>query len=112
MPQVTINGVSKEYEKGTTFEQIAKEYQPEFKYRIAAVIYNGKIRELFKTVKKDGNLSFITFADDIGHKTMRRTAIMMLIKAVKDVAGKDCQPKTKVEFTIGNGYYCTIKGGI
>jgi uridine kinase len=47
MPQITINGVSKEYEKGTTFEQIAKEYQSEFKYRIAAVIYNGKIRELF-----------------------------------------------------------------
>ena len=112
MPQITINGVSKEYEKGTTFEQIAKEYQSEFKYRIAAVIYNGKIRELFKTVKKDGNLSFVTFADDIGHKTMRRTAIMMLIKAIKDVAGKDCQPKAKVEFTIGNGYYCTIKGGI
>lgn len=112
MPQITINGVSKEYEKGTTFEQIAKEYQSEFKYRIAAVIYNGKIRELFKTVKRDGNLSFITFADDIGHKTMRRTAIMILIKAIKDVAGKDCQPKAKVEFTIGNGYYCTIKGGI
>ena len=44
-------------------------------------------------------------------KTMRRTAIMLLIKAVRDVGG-DKQLKTRVEFTIGNGYYCTIKGDI
>ena len=50
---VTINGVTKEYEKGTTFEEIAKAYQSEYKYRIAAVIFNGKIRELMKPVKKD-----------------------------------------------------------
>ncbi|MBO6241036.1 MAG: nucleoside kinase [Butyrivibrio sp.] len=112
MPQITINGVSKEYDKGTTFEQIAKEYQSEYKYRIAAVIYNGKIRELFKTVKKDGTLSFVTFADDIGHKTMRRTAVMMLIKSVRDALGKDSDVATKVEFTIGNGYYCTIRGNV
>ena len=57
MPQVTINGVSKEYEKGTSFEQIAGEYQAVYPNRIAAVIFNGKIRELFKTIKKDGELS-------------------------------------------------------
>ncbi len=112
MPQVTINGVSKEYEKGTSFEQIAGEYQEVYPNRIAAVIFNGKIRELFKTVKKDGELSFITYADDIGHKTMRRTAVMMLIKAIRDVAGKDNQAKTKIEFTIGTGYYVTIRNGI
>ena len=63
---VTINGVTKEYEKGTTFEEIAKAYQSEYKYRIAAVIFNGKIRELMKPVKKDGELSFVTFADSKG----------------------------------------------
>lgn len=112
MPVITINGVSKEYPKGTSFEDIAKEHQPEHKYKIAAVIFNGKIRELMKTVKKDGELSFVTYADDIGHKTMRRTAIMMLIKAIKDVSGAENQAKTKIEFTIGNGYYVTIRGGV
>ncbi|MCR5670520.1 MAG: nucleoside kinase [Butyrivibrio sp.] len=112
MPTITINGVAKEYDKGTTFEAIAKEYQKDYDTRIAAVIFNGKIRELFKTVKKDGVLSFLTVSDNIGFKTMRRTAVMMLIKAVRDVAGEKKQPTTKVEFTIGNGYYCTIKGGI
>ena len=58
MPVITINNEQKEYPKGTSFEDIAKEYQSQFKYPIAAVIFNGKIRELMKTVKKDGELSF------------------------------------------------------
>ena len=111
MPIITINGVQREYEKGITFEEIAKEHQEKYEHRIAAVIFNGKIRELMKTVKKDGELSFVTFSDNIGYKTMRRTAIMMLIKAVRDVGG-DKNLKTKIEFTVGNGYYCRIIGDV
>lgn len=110
MPIITINGVAKEYERGITYEEIALEYQKFYDVKIAAVIFNGKIRELMKTVKKDGVLSFITMSDTIGYMTMRRTAVMMLIKAVRDVAGVRNQSMTKVEFTIGNGYYFTIRG--
>ena len=106
--KVTINGVTREYEKGTTFEEIAKAYQSEYKYRIAAVIFNGKIRELMKPVKKDGDLSFVTYADSIGFDTMRRTAIMILIKAVRDVLGSGDKAVIKVEFTIGNGYFVIL----
>ena len=48
MPVITINGTEKTYEKGTSFEKIAKEYQKFYEHRIAAVIFNGKIRELIK----------------------------------------------------------------
>ena len=111
MPKITINGVDKEYKKGTSFEEIARDYQQYYDDRIAAVIFNGKIRELMKTAKKDGVLSFITFRDNIGHKTMRRTGLMILIKAVTDVTGGSKNGVTiKAEFTIGNGLYCTIRG--
>lgn len=66
MSIITINGIQKEYNKGVTYEEIAKEYQNQYNSRIAAVMFNGKIRELMKTVKKDGELSFITFSDTIG----------------------------------------------
>ena len=62
MPVITINGEQKVYAKGTTYEDIAKEYQKLYPHRIAAVIFNGKIRELMKTVKKDGELSFVTYS--------------------------------------------------
>lgn len=108
MPTLIIMGERKEYTKGITFEEIAKEYQIRFSNRIGLVIFNGKIRELFKKVENDGVLSFITMDDSIGHKTYCRTSTMMLIKSVHDVAP---DLRIKVEFTIGYGYYCTFKGG-
>ncbi len=110
MVKITINGAEKEFEKGTSFEDIAKEYQQFYDERIAAVIFNGKIRELMKSAKKDGVMSFVTIKDNIGFKTMRRTATMILIKAVMDVTGGNNEVTTKVEFTIGNGLYCTLRG--
>lgn len=110
MPIITVNNVAKEYKKGTKFEDIAKEYQSECKYKIAAVLFNGKIRELMKEVKKDGEVSFLTYGDSIGHKTMRRTAVMMFVKAIRDVAGKEEASAAKIEFLISNSYYCTLHG--
>jgi uridine kinase len=110
MPKITINGTEKEYDKGTSFEEIARDHQKDYEHRIAAVIFNGKIRELMKTVKKDGVLSFVTYADSIGFKTMRRTASMILIKAVHDVIGSRNKSALRVEFSIGTGLYCTVQG--
>lgn len=107
MPEITINGIVKNYDKGTSFETIAAEYQKDFKAQIAAVMFNGKIRELMKTVNKDGELEFITISDGIGHKTYARTAQMILVKAVHDIAPSPT--KTKIEFAVGEGYYCSFQ---
>lgn len=109
MAVVTIHGTPKEYPVGTTYEEIAQQYQPEYDNSIALVLENGKIRELIKTVQKDCTLSFLTLRDTIGHKAYVRTAIMTLIKAVYDVLGEDRVRKVKVEFAIGQGYYCDVK---
>lgn len=108
MPIIKILGEEKEYAEGTTFETIAEEYQKIYKNTIALVTENGKIRELHKTVGKDAELSFITLSDPIGHKTYERSAIMLLVKAVRDVMGKEV--RVKVEFSIGKGVYCAIHG--
>ena len=108
MPKLIINGETKEYERGTTFEAIAKEYQPQYPNQIVAVVYGTRIRELMKKVDRDETLSFITTADEIGNNTYTRTSLMMLIKAVRDIAGR--QPAfTKIEYKIGNAYYCSIR---
>lgn len=109
MSVITINGVAKEYPDGTTYETIADEYQKEYGGMIALVLENGKIRELFKTVHKDCELSFVTLKDSIGHKAYVRTAIMIMLKAVLDVFGKENVPTVKVEFAIGQGYYCDVR---
>ena len=109
MPIIKINGEEKEYAADTTFETIARSYQSQYKAQIADVIFNGKIRELFKKVKKDGELSFVTVEDQIGYQTLVRTALMMLVKAVRDVTGPEMNSRVKVEFSVGYGYYCSVK---
>lgn len=110
MVKIKINGEEKLYEEGIKYEIIAKEYQYLYKEPIALVIVNGKIRELMKRVTKDCELSFVTYGNPIGHKTYVRSAIMLLMKAIKDVAGMETAAATKVEFCIGAGYYCQLKG--
>lgn len=108
--KVTVGDVVKEYPKGTTFGDIAKEYQKEYDQRIALVVRNGKIRELFKKVDRDCTLDFLTLQTDVGHKTYVRTATLILMKAATEVIGKDNLEELKVQFSIGNGYYVSKKG--
>lgn len=109
MITITIDGVQKEYPEGITFEEIAKEYQPKYDNMIALVLENGKIRELIKKASKDCELSFLTLKDNIGHKAYVRTGLMILVKAVNDVLGPEKVGRVKVEFAIGQGYYCSVK---
>lgn len=112
MVTIKINGKDRFYEDGVQYELIAEQYQNECTSQIALVEINGKIQELMKRVSRDCELKFITYENDIGHKTYVRSAIMLLMKAIKDVAGMEMAVNTKVEFTIGPGYYCAFRGGM
>lgn len=112
MVTVTIDGERRQYEEGTTYETIVREYQEKYNNRIALVTVNGKIRELFKKVKKDCEVSFFTISDAVGHKSYVRTAIMLMIRAMQDVVEEGALEKVKVEFAIGSGYYCSVKGKV
>lgn len=109
--KVTIDGEIKEYPAGITYEEIAEEYQKQMDGLIALVCVNGKIRELMKKLDRDCELRFFTLKDTVGHKTYVRTATMLLMKAIQDVAA-DTIPKCTVEYTIGHGYYCRPAEGV
>ncbi len=111
MPTYRIEGRTREYPEGTTYREIAEEYQKEYPERIALVRYNGKIRELMHQVEGDGDLEFLTLRDRAGHKAYVRTAIMLLIRSFREELGVTDRTLVKVEFTIGSGYYCTLQGG-
>ena len=112
MVTVKINGEDKLFEEGIQYQLIAEQYQRDYDSQIALVVVNGKIQELMKRLNKDCELEFVTYADVIGHKTYVRSAIMLMMKAIKDVAGMEAAVNVKVEFTIGAGYYCSFKNGL
>ena len=85
MVTVTIDGVQKQVERGTTYEAVVQEYQEQYDNMIAVVAANGKIRELFKKINRDCTITFFTLKDDVGHKAYVRKATMLFFKAVFDV---------------------------
>ena len=112
MVSVKINGQERLFEDGVQYELIAEEYQNECTSQIALVVVDGKIQELMKRVNHDCELEFLTYEDVIGHKAYVRSAVMLMMKAIKDVAGMEAAVTVKVDFTIGAGYYCSFKNGL
>lgn len=112
MVTIRIGGKEYQYEDGIKYEVVAEAHQNDYLNQIALVTVNGKIRELMKRVDRDCDLTFITCRDAIGHKTYVRTAIMLMMKAVRDVAGPTAAAGVKVEFAIGAGYYCAFRNGL
>ena len=54
----------------------------------------------------------MTTADSIGHKTYKRSACLILLKAIYDVAGQEDLDKVVIHYSVGSGYYFTIEGRI
>ncbi len=113
MPTIMINGAIRQYDKGTTYEKVVAEFQPQYNNSIALVFFNGKMKELTKRVERDGVINFITTRDSAGHNAYIRTAQMMLIKAAKNVLGNtEKKIRIMIDFAMGNAIYCRVIGGI
>ncbi len=109
---VKINNEVKVYPDDMLIKDIAREYADNYKNDIIAVFRNNKVCELNKTIKCDCELEFITTATDIGNNTYVRGVVMMLLKAFYAEVDRDKLEKICLESTIGNGYYCEIRGDI
>lgn len=112
MAFVTIGTERKEYGPGTTFQDIAGEYQPRIEDDILLVAVNGRLRELHKEVKEDCEVRFITARDKAGHQTYQRSALFLMLKAFFDVAGKENVKKLTVCFSLGRGLYIEPEGNL
>lgn len=112
MVKVTIDGIVKEYPKGTTFLEISEEYKKNFTDDIILVVQNYNLRELFKTVEIDCTLGFLTTADDAGMKTYMRGMTLLMLKAFYDELGRENVDRVLIEYSIGGGYFCDYEGSI
>lgn len=110
MCRVYIGNEEKVYEKGTTYEQIAEEYQEQYSDDIVLVFADGKLQELPKKAKQGCKIEFVTTASSVGIATYRRSMCLLLVKAIYDVVGRENVKKVRIQFSVSKGYYCTAKG--
>ena len=113
MCMVKIEGESRHYEEGTTYREIAQEFQHLYAHPIVLVYINqNRLQELNKKLKKDCELRFLTTADYIGNQTYRRSMCLLLVKAVHDVGGHEKVERVRIHFSVSKGYYCTVEGEV
>lgn len=105
---VTFQNNDYEYEVGTTYEQVAKDFQKDFEAKIVLVSVDGRLRELHKILSKDCTIEFITLAEKIGMETYRRSATFLLVKAVHDVIGVCDKNHLFAQYTVGRGLLCKL----
>lgn len=112
MGQIMIEGNSVEVRDGMTYLELAKAYQKDYPHDIVLVLENGKMRELFRPVKEGSRVEFLTTGHTDGYKTYKRSATLLLLKAIYDVAGMEAVTGIKVHFSLSEGYYCTSKNTV
>lgn len=112
MVNVQIGDDSRQYPKGISYLEIAKEYQKDYTDDIVLVLVDGRLQELAKMLKGDCVLNFLTTRDHIGHATYIRSMTLLLVKAIYDVCGHKEGTKVRVHFSVSDGLYCTVDGAV
>lgn len=104
---LNIRGEKKQYPAGTTYLEIAREYQPLYPDDIILVRFqHNYLRELSKTVQRDGDLEFVTALQKPGRSTYRRSVTLLM-----EAAANALFPRYNliVQHAIGQGYYCELR---
>lgn len=110
--KVTIGGKVYEYPEGTSYQTIAEDFQKDYPYDIVLASVNHKLQELGKRLSSDCEMSFLTTDTFIGQQTYRRSMTLLLMKAIYKVVGHDRIHRAQVQYSLSNGYYCTLEGDL
>ena len=108
---VTVDGVKHTYPYGTPYGVIAADFQKNYAHDILLVNRGGKLLELHKTLDRDCILKMVTAEEKPGMQTYERSAVFLMLKALYDVAGRECVERVTVEYSISHALFIRTKGG-
>lgn len=94
--------------EGVNLQELAVIHYNEERLDVVLAQVNGKLRELTKDVKGDSSVRFLTIADKAGMQTYRRSAILLMLKAVRDITRETERVHVNVTFSINHALYCEL----
>lgn len=80
---ILVNGENKQFEQGINALDILAQLDSELKKTAIAARFNDEVVELMAPLEGDGELSFLSFADEEARRVLRHTASHVLASAVK-----------------------------
>ncbi|HOE56291.1 MAG TPA: nucleoside kinase [Bacillota bacterium] len=99
------NNIKKEYLKGSKLQDIAKEFQQDYKSDIVGAIVNNELKELWVRIQHDCSLKFIDRTTVYGNRFYSRSLAFLFIIAAKEVF-EGC--RVTVEHSLCKGFYCEV----
>ncbi len=110
MVKVTVEGEERTYPSGTPYRTVAADFQSRYPYDILLVNRDGKLCELHKTLDRDCSLKMVTARDKPGIQTYERSAVLLMLKAFYDVAGRENVERVSVEYSLSSALFCLARG--
>ena len=108
---IKVDGKSLEYENAVKLSDIANDVYGDDNGKLLAKV-NGKLKELWKKVSEDAEIVFYDINSSDGARTYERGMLFLFIKSVHDVYDKSEVTGVNCEYSLGNGIFCEIIGGI
>lgn len=109
--RIEVDGRILEYDRDIKLSEIAADVYGENHGKLLAKV-NGKLKELWKKVSEDSEISFYDITSTDGIRTYERGVLFLFIKSVHDVFSKAEVMGVSSEYSLGNGIFCEIKGNI
>ena len=94
--------------KGITILELANKYEQELGFKPINCRMNNNTVGLTEKITKSSELYFVGLSEESGQRTYFRTLSFILSKAVREVIPTS---ELRVEHSLSNGYYCSIKNG-
>lgn len=110
MVKVTVGTEERAYPIGTPYRTVAADLQDRYPYDILLVNRDGKLCELHKVLDRDCSLKMITAQDKPGIQTYERSAVLLMLKAFYDVAGRENVERISVEYSLSSALFCLARG--
>ncbi len=92
--------------------ELAKQNQTSNGVDIVLAKVDGKLTELHKEVPVNSSIEWVTTRDSAGSLAYKRSATIVMLKAIYDILPNESIQKVKVDFSLSKGYYCNIKGDV
>jgi threonyl-tRNA synthetase len=106
--QVTLpNGAIREFERGTTIEQVAESISPGLKKNAVAGKVDGKVVDLYYPLEQDSAVEIVTLDSPDGLTVYRHSTAHLMAQAIKRIYG-DKAVKLGIGPVIEDGFYYDI----
>ena len=101
----TVFGEEKTFARGTTFEDVVKEYKDRFKFPIVVAKEKGIYKELSELVEGGSTIEFFDLMSGEGNRIYLNGLIYLLIYSIRELYGR--KTKVFVRYSIDKGLYIT-----